>query len=130
MIKIDISSAFYREQSYIIGVIFKEFLGLDYGLEVTSNPKTVIRLENKELTLANSLFQINEKFWLTEDSLPKRPLKHWDIPNILNGSMLAGKIIPVIFGGSPNEPGFYVINKNKISLKLDIFGSSFFMLIR
>ena len=115
------------ERRYIIKTIVEEFLGLECKLNSSNQNKKSIIIEaaKKKLILNDSFFnQFNSRNWLSPATLPSTPLKVWTCPNELE-SKLMKNTIPVLFG----EP-FVEINEGSVSIGIDIFGSSFFMLSR
>ena len=71
------------------------------------------------------MFFTNADQWLTKETLPKTPLRHWDCRDSGLDVKLTNPIVPVIYGQS----GVQYENANT-NLGLDIFGSAFFMLSR
>ncbi|MEO0397681.1 MAG: polysaccharide deacetylase family protein, partial [Cyanobacteria bacterium P01_A01_bin.137] len=70
------------------------------------------------------------KLWFSESSLPKRPLKKWNITEDFISHELINSQVSVIYGRSENPCDLFKLYKHSILLGLDIFGSAFFMLTR
>jgi hypothetical protein len=121
MLHVKIPAAYTAERQYIIGVILGEFLGLDYRIEVMDRADVSLsRPDGREVILDDSFFQTLGSRWLTAASLPKQPLESWVLP----GTVVQPQL-PVIYGRRYQE-----IHPDRLTLGLDIFGSSFFMLSR
>ncbi len=117
-----------NELIYSLDIIIKVFLGLDYRFE--QNQSSLIEISNtldkNKLLINADFFERAELNWLKKESLPELPLKQWEPEKDGIDSKLSKSSIPVIYG----KPGFKK-KKNKCwYLKLDIFGSAFFMLSR
>ncbi len=95
----------------------------------------------KELILSDCFFKNAAEKWLSEASLPPRPLGTWDINNTFRKlwanswiNCIEKKMIraslPVIYGEDPSSPNFLEADEKTVRLGLDIFGSAFFMLSR
>ena len=120
------------EIGYISSVLFLEFLGLNFELLEGEGDEIVITLNhsNKILKIKTVLFSIPEKDWCSLDSLPKLPLERWDVKSDLPEAVVCDDYIPVIYG-QKLQNGKYIQQGNEgITLGLDIFGSTFFMLTR
>ncbi|WP_281950366.1 polysaccharide deacetylase family protein [Nitrosophilus kaiyonis] len=112
------------ERKYIIDVIFNEFLGLHYKIEIENIKNYEILLENgKKLIFEDSFFN---KF--------KKDLDYLKLKNISekityskkeNNIFLVEDNLPIIYGKNR-----ILMNKNEIICGIDIFASSFFMLTR
>jgi len=123
MIKIDFPNNNITERTYIIDVLFKEFLGLDCKIVPTDKliDKYTITIEN------GSTLNVEDHFFrfYSEDN---PYLKDVNIPNEIfytENEFLPEKNIPIIFGNS-----YFKKNNKNINCGLDIFASSFFMLTR
>ena len=110
---------------WILKVIFSEFLGITYSAKIHDEDDFKIHFEGKELILKNIFFKKAKIDWLKEGSLPKRPIKKWQISDLEIFSKLKNQSIPLIYG----ESGVSITDKT-ININLDIFGSIFFMLSR
>lgn len=121
MININISSNFLPEKKYIIDVIFDEFLGLSYKINIKNNKNYEIILENENTIIIKDYFFNN----LTEK---EQYLSGKNIPNnckFIKKTPLIENNIPIIFGKD-----LLNVSKKKITCEIDIFASSFFMLTR
>jgi len=128
MIIINVPSTYSIERKYIIDVIFKQFLGLEYSIVFQDRKDISIEVEgidNKELRLPDIFFQTPQEKWLTIESLPKLPLLNY-IPSLANldGNIVSSPV-PMIYG----ERNDMDISKSN-GLNIDILGSAFFMLTR
>lgn len=127
MLKIYIPDCCVSELQYSIDVLVGEFLGCAYQIEVSKGD--LIRItkvgDKKELTLSACFFTKADRFWLKPDSMPELPLQSW-VPS--EDGILADLIdskIPVLYGGAG-----LVRSGSSFHLKVDIFGSAFFILSR
>lgn len=123
-------NSFIHERKYIVDVIFKEFFGIDYELELGIDDRA-IRIfsddRNKHIILPDIFFSMNELDWLQEKSLPKEPLERVSGSLFPGAPILCSDSVPVIYG---IEDGKVSVSEDNISLPIDIFGSAFFMLTR
>jgi len=121
-IAIYVPNCFVPEITYIINILFGEFLGLDYLIKIESNMKDYeIHLPNgNKLVIENHFFSHFEDGlnYLNEAYIPKTVIF------AKNNFILEGDI-PVIYGSDRLE-----IGNSKIICGIDIFASSFFMLTR
>jgi hypothetical protein len=125
---------YLAERQYIYDIILREFLGLEIQTEIDDRQDVRITLvgdsSGRELIVADVLFATSEADWLTEKSLPKLPIRRWD----LFDRIVVDRVLP---GGTPIIYGtecFPIIGlktaKGRLRLGLDLFGSAFFMLTR
>ena len=122
MLKINIPNNFLPERKYIIDILFNEFLGLKYKINVKDIAKKyeTISENGKKIIIKDSFFS-NLKDGL--DYLDKKI-----IPGkikFLKNKFIVEKDIPVIYGDDE-----FKIQENEIICGIDIFASSFFMLTR
>ena len=120
--KINIPNNFLPERKYIIGILFDEFLGLKYDINVKNgaNNYKIILENDKSLIIKDSLFSN------LEDGLDYLDKKN--IPGkikFVKNQFIVEKDIPVIYGDDE-----FKIEENEIICGIDIFASSFFMLTR
>ncbi len=119
-VKVQIPNNNIPERKYIIDVLFSEFFGIEYKIEVAKQNSYKILFRNKEIEIKDAFFN---KF--PEDlSYPK--------PENIPGKVIFAKNrftpeknIPVLYGNEKIE-----VLENKIICGIDIFSSSFFMLTR
>lgn len=123
-----------HEREYCLYVLLGDFLGLPYRQQFAGDASVRITLAGdplvRSLTTADLLFQTPSADWLQPISLPRRPLKVWDLRECGISAKVVSPQLPVIYGRDPLEPGFVHIAEDEIRLGLDIFGSAFFMLSR
>ena len=121
---IRIPHSFYKEKVYLLDIIFKEFLGLEFKIEINSKPEYEILLPNDNLIVIEDHF-----FALFSDGHDY--LKKENIPGQIffsENPFNKEKNIPVIFGIP--EVTINEMNQKIIHCKIDIFSSIFFMLAR
>lgn len=129
MLKIQIPDNYHLERRYILSVMLSEFFGLEYQIQ-TYNGRDIKITANDEniLLIADGLFAVPKEHWLKPASLPRQPLKAWDLSKLPFTITTVNQLLPLIFGEDPNTSEFFICSRNKIHLGLDIFGSAFFML--
>ena len=121
MIKIFVPNNNIEERKYIIDILLKEFLGLDYKIIIGDfkDYKLVIGADSR-LIVEDHFFGIFKKDleYLDKKNIP-------DKIRFAENSFTAGNSIPIIYGTDK-----IVINGSTIICGIDIFASSFFMLTR
>lgn len=124
-LKIFCNENYKLEREYIINVILGEFLGLEYDI-FYQNRKDILIVgpDSKKMIINDTFFQIEKKYWLKEESLPRKPIDIFDTSSFGKGIPLFDKYIPVIYGDKTPK------NHKQNYLPIDIFGSAFFMLTR
>lgn len=130
MIKILCNDKYLSEKEYIFDIIFDEFLGIKYCLEVNNNIKDeiIISIKENNIIFPSILFSVDESQWLKQTSMPSLPLDIFDSNDIFGNSLKIDNL-PVIYGKKVNDK-FVKVNDKKIYVGIDIFGSCFFMLTR
>lgn len=147
------------ERDYILDVLLGDFLGLSWRREVSERQEVRITLDGQpgEIQLPDILFSVADADWLTEPSMPRRPLARWDTRDFAKDITLVEPTVPVIYGFPPKSVGaqqigpanagvgstsdsegypyagketFAVLDDGRVTLPIDIFGSAFFMLSR
>lgn len=125
-----------REIDYVLGVVFTEWLGVPYRLEVDAYDTIKIEREDRVLSLDASFFGAAASAWLTDGSMPKLPL--WELKLDRVPVEIARRLreripetpssLPVLYG----KPRIDIPDENgqRVACGVDIFGSVFFMLSR
>ncbi len=117
------------EREYIVSVILDDYLGLPFKLNFKpENTDIEIVAEGKTLRLDDCFFKRYVPGHASSDALPVSPLKIWDVELAGAERFLSEKKIPVLFGWSNGE--CYLQSGQCGVLKLDVFGSAFFLLSR
>ena len=113
------------ERAYIIDVVIRQFLGLDYVCQehAGSDVKITVSADcsRRVLCIPDIFLSTGNAEWLTPNSLPSRPLSHIDRPGPSS--------LPVIYG-RPSEGRWIYRSEDQSYLGVDVFGSAFFMLTR
>jgi len=132
MITIRIPATYEPERRYILSVVIREFLGLDIHEILPADCKDVqiTTGDGRELVIADGLFGVPEDRWLQPDSLPRQPLKVWNLGTAAIDPLTVSSSVPVIYGKDPDSADFFTASDGQINLGLDIFGAAFFMLTR
>lgn len=115
------------ERRYVVDLVLGEWLGLDYELVLEARSDISIEArgdgDGRRLRIAEGLFACPSDDWLSERSMPRRPLPSW------TGSS-SGVPLPVLFG-APDRDGHWIRRgSNDVELLIDVFGGAFFMLAR
>ena len=121
MIKIYSENNNILERSYIIDVIFHEFLGLEYECLHSDNTDYHIVLPNgKKIIVEDKFFKIfhDDKEYLSFNNIPQ------NITFTFNKFTPEDDVV-ILYGNDKLE-----VSENRIVCGLDIFASSFFMLTR
>ena len=118
-----------QESRYIYGVLFGEFLGLDWRFEQHPIDEVRITFEGQkgEILLPNIFLPAATKQWLNPMDMPKLPLEKWDTRELGTDIILVEPVVPVIYGDLKKKKQH---DEESICLPIDIFGSAFFMLSR
>jgi len=126
-INIILPNSCIKEEEWVINVVFNDFLGLNIDVSATPSAtgRFLIQLNNKVLDLNNVFFAQACQAWLKPASLPDLPLAQWDHKQSALTCSLLQKPLPILFGKAD-----MVVEDERISLEIDIFGSIFFMLSR
>ena len=118
-------STYQPEREYIVSVLLREFLGLDYRIDYQNRADIQISDgDGRCLRLADVFFRTSEAQWLTMQSLPSTKLDRFDNGQIGAADVVNDEYVPIIFGkpvADAPTPDYF---------PLDIFGSAFFMLSR
>lgn len=120
MIKVSIPNNNIKERSYIISIFFREFLKLEYTLEIGS--------EDYEISLKNEHKLVIQDHFFSQYPKDLDYLKIENIPRVIDymiNDFIIERDIPVIYGNSTLKR-----TSNLIICGIDIFASSFFMLTR
>jgi hypothetical protein len=106
---VEASATYEPERRYVLDVVLRDWLGLDWELRIADRDDVRIALaeepEDRCVRVPDVLFATAPEAWLTEAALP-RPA--------------AGRA-PALYAAPALEPG---------RLEVDVFGSAFFMLTR
>jgi hypothetical protein len=118
------------ERRYAADVILTEFLGLDHVMEERPGPDVEISLAQDagggRVVMPDVLFATPPEAWLTEGSLPRRPLPRPLLEPSRLRPTLVSPVLPVIYGGGR----LVVEDEAGIRIGVDVLGAAFFMLTR
>ncbi len=119
-IKIQIPNNNIPEKKYIIDVLFSEFLGIEYSLEIKEVKNYIIKFQDKTIEINDDFFgkYPKELSYLKKENIPEKII-------FAKNKLTPEKNTPVLYGNSN-----IVIGGKSISCRIDIFASSFFMLTR
>lgn len=114
------------DRAYIYDVILHDFWKISYAIRYEEREDIALEVNGTFLRMADTFFQHGEEKWLSEDSMPKRPLIHMKIPSSFCGIM-GREDIPIIYGDSHEN---VIYNPSDTYFPIDMFGSAFFMMTR
>jgi hypothetical protein len=122
------------ERAYVLDVVLREFMGLDWTARVEERADVEITVpelsDGARLILADGLLATPESLWLTRESLPEHPLARWALEESPIVPTLVEPDLPILYGSRLAEGSFYEEAEDHIRLGVDIFGSIFFQLTR
>jgi hypothetical protein len=122
------------ERAYVLDVVLREFMGLEWEARVEERADVQITVpelsDGARLTVADGLFGTPGSLWLTRESLPDRPLARWALKEAPIVPKLVEPDLPILYGKRLAEGSFYNEARGGIRLGLDIFGGIFFQLTR
>lgn len=122
MITVYIPNNHIQERSYIIRVLFGEFLGLKYKVSVAEGNDYRIVLENgRELIIKDAFFSLFKDDFLEYLAIKNVPSNVIFVKN----QFAPEKDIPILYGNEELS-----VNSEQIICGIDLFASSFFMLTR
>jgi hypothetical protein len=143
LLEITAPKGYEPERQYILDLVLREWLGLDYILGESTAPWVEIGLHGDPTTrrvrIPDLLFATSASDWLTERSMPKTPLRRvadLGLPPapdargvVVDGHRLADPL-PVPFAVAGDELPFAVAHGDTVELTVDVLGSAFFLLTR
>ncbi|MBA6257121.1 MULTISPECIES: polysaccharide deacetylase family protein [unclassified Colwellia] len=116
-----------NEFSYILKVVFDEFLGLEFSIETINTDVLIIENSDSKNLITTSIdfFNCSSKAWLSPSSMPQQPLESWTPRTDGLKVDMIQDYVPVLYGKSGIE-----INDGDFHFHMDILGSVFFLLSR
>jgi hypothetical protein len=121
------------ERAYAVGVVLGTFLGLEHRLAVAPGEDVRIAAgdgrDGPALLVADGLLRAPDADWLAPASLPAGPLARVDPAPELGEPWPAGPL-PVPFGDAARGGPLLEPVPDGLRLRVDVFGSAFFMLTR
>jgi peptidoglycan/xylan/chitin deacetylase (PgdA/CDA1 family) len=124
------------ERRYALDLVLGEWLGLGHVLVTDPEPHLSIRLagdsSGRTLIMPDILLNTSSEAWLTEHSLPRRPLSQVRPPLEDAGSVGPQRdvALPVLFGDVTANGLAWQEMAAGLALSVDIFGSIFFLVSR
>ncbi len=122
------------ERAYVLELVLGELLGLQWSRQAESRADIEITApalaDGHRLVLAESLFATPERDWLTERSLPARPLARWKPDETSVRLRLVDDTLPVLYAKRLPNGGFFAESRGELAFGIDLFGSIFFQLSR
>lgn len=133
MIRIACAATYAPERKYILDVMLRDFLGLDYRVEVEDRPDWRLSLDEvadgSSISIPDALFRIPAEQWLTPASMPRDPIVRCSKDQSAHDTSQPDSGLPVLYG-LRSEPRGLILDGTDAHLAVDVFGSSFFMLTR
>ncbi len=145
LLKVKTPESYLDERRYILDLIFKHWLGIEYEHEVGTQKFTLISMNGDQnsmgLCLPDIFFQTPIGDWLTERSMPLLPLNYMNFSENSTEITLIDVEVPIILGSDdPTEQmgqfawkklrPFLWTSEKKRYLGIDILGAAFFVLTR
>jgi hypothetical protein len=120
MIKIKIPNNNINERKYIIDILFNEFLGLDYSIEIGLNDYEISIENGNKLIIKDGFFSnfTEDLAYLNMENIPSEV-------EYFKNIFTSEENVPVIYGDET-----LLIEADNITCGIDIFAASFFMLTR
>lgn len=133
MIRIACAATYAPERKYILEVMLRDFLGLDYRVQVEDRPDWRLCLDENPgggaICIPDVMFRFPADEWLTPASMPRDPIAHCSADQSPLEASQPENSLPVLYG-SASEPCGLRMDGADLRLAVDILGSSFFMLTR
>jgi hypothetical protein len=126
----------HPERRYALDLVLGEWLGLRHVLEAGRERNLSIRLagdpSGKTLVMPDILLATPAEAWLTERSLPRRPLPRVRMPGDDAGPAGSGAVmpLPVLFGEPAADGSAWRETAGGLALAVDVIGSVFFLVSR
>jgi len=124
------------ERQYVLDVVLREWLGLEYELVIGEGPYVSIARRDdptgSTLRMRDLLFSTPDEAWLSAASLPSAPVGL--VRPTFDGHRADGvaRPLPILYGepGLELGAGLWRRSPRSLELAIDIFGSVFFLLTR
>jgi hypothetical protein len=111
------------EIDYVVRLVFGDFLGIEYALYHEERDNFEIRAAGGTVQIDASFFEQANKFWLKEESLPKKS-SFINLPSGLR-ELLNEEFLPVLYGDA-----VIITELGNVKIGFDLLGTIFFMLSR
>jgi peptidoglycan/xylan/chitin deacetylase (PgdA/CDA1 family) len=120
----------HAERQYIAAVMLGDFLGLEFQVEFREIDVVNLSLAGspQSVILSDHFFAQAHAAWLSLQSLPRLPLSQFDLEQLPFDVVAVQRFLPVIYGDNSGDTKLFRQDGDEITLRLDIFGSAFFML--
>lgn len=125
------------ERRYLLDVVLREWLGIDYELVPVEGESVVIGIADAAgspvLTLADVVLASSPDDWLTTRSMPVLPLAHVRA-GVAGSPPIDGRVgqeaIPILFGAPGADGRVWARTDAGLETSVDLLGGIFFMLTR
>jgi hypothetical protein len=129
---VDAPAANERERRYVLNVVLADWLGLDWRLRIEDRPDVRIRISEhstRRVLMPDVLLATPRERWLTASSLPRTPIQFATVGHHCD-AFVPGDRLPVLYGSTASAPELIAFGSEGAQLRVDVFGSAFFMLTR
>lgn len=132
LVRVFVPETYLPERRYIVQTLLGEFLGLSFTIETRPGKETLLEVVGHpaRLAVADGLFGLSENLWLQPESLPRLPLREWRVQADLPEARLCEVSLPILYSNAEPDQPLLQFRTNEARLRLDVFGSCFFMLTR
>jgi hypothetical protein len=134
MIVVRFPPRYGAERRYILGVVLGEWLGLQWRPEEHEHADVEIGLDgvdDRVVTVPDTLFATEDAQWLTAASLPRLPVSWRAVGAAGAGVLGATERLPVLYGPPvADDRPLAEVDDGGVRLNVDMFGSAFAMLTR
>jgi hypothetical protein len=134
MLQIRYPSGRDPEWTYILHVVFNDYLGIPYEAASAERDNVEIRLAEdpagRTLHITAQLLNTPDAQWLKPASLPARPLVRMMPAKEAPALHAFPDPLPILYGTGVANGSYVVTGQDSITLGIDVFGSAFFMLTR
>lgn len=126
MIIMHVNNNHRKDREYIYDVVFKYFWDIEYQLVYEKRDNLAIEIAGHYFYMDDSFFQMDERIWLKEESLPRQPLQKIELSDEIRDAAVEASL-PIIYGRQGINS---IFSEDGKTCFLDVFGSAFFMLTR
>jgi hypothetical protein len=117
------------ERRYVVETLLADFLGLDVRILLEERDDVRITAPGGgEIRVADVFLATDDDLWLQPLSLPDRPLRRWKPGNVFPDLKDLCPDLPILFGQDSESPEPFMETDGQITMAIDVFGSSFFLL--
>lgn len=129
MITVRCPVSFAAERAYVVDVVLRQFLGLEYTLDFSRDASewSLTQGDGRSVKLPDSFFAMPESDWLNP-SPSHTSVEFVDVANEPYSSCAMESRIPKIYGVQDRR--VMAVESETVTFSIDIFGAAFFLLTR